>query len=122
MQYDGDGYGDDDGDGDGGGEVEAFRQVGWLRQHQRFNRLRAFYRSELPQTQSFPSAQSFPWETLLLPKRGSLKRGSLKQALKQARKQALRQALKRVLKRVLIDSIHSVYSTSETCQPIVKTG
>jgi len=26
----------------------------------------------LPQTQSFPSAKSFPWKTLLLPKRSSL--------------------------------------------------
>jgi len=54
--------------------LEALRRVDWLRQrqHQSFHRLRA------SQTQSFPSAKSFPWKTLYLPKRGSLKRGSLK--------------------------------------------
>jgi len=54
---------------------EALRQVGWLcqRHRQSFHRLRAFYWPKLPQTQSFPSAQSFPWKTLLLPKCNSLK-------------------------------------------------
>jgi hypothetical protein len=54
--------------------IIVLRQVGWLRQrqHQSFHRLRAL------QTQSFPLAKSFPWKTLYLPKRGSLKRGSLK--------------------------------------------
>jgi hypothetical protein len=122
MQYDRDGYGDDGGDGAGGGDVEAFRQVGWhvnvnaltdleLSIGQSFHKLRVFY---LPKASCGKRYTS--------PKRGSLKRGSLKHALKQARKQALRRALKRALKRILIDSIHSVYSTSDTCQPIVKTG
>jgi len=79
---------------------EALRQVGWLRQcqHRSFHRLRAFYQPKLPQTQSFPSAKSFPWKTLLLPKHGSLKHGSLKQAIKRAIQQAIKQALKQSLK------------------------
>ena len=48
---------------------KALTQVGWLRQcqYQSFNRLKAFYWPKLPETQSFPSAQSFPCRTLLLP-------------------------------------------------------
>jgi len=56
---------------------KALSQVGWLRQRQcqSFNRLNAFYWPKLPQTQS-SIGPKIPVETLLLPKRGFLKRGS----------------------------------------------
>jgi hypothetical protein len=56
---------------------KALSQVGWLRQRQcqSFNRLKAFYWLKLPQTQS-SIGPKIPVETLLLPKRGFLKRGS----------------------------------------------
>jgi hypothetical protein len=61
--------------------------------------------SKLPQTQSFPSAKSFPWKTLLLPKRGSLK-------------QALKQALKhqRALKQTLSDNVQYRYNSEDSRQ------
>jgi biopolymer transport protein ExbB/TolQ len=76
----------------------ALSQVGWLRQRQRqsFNRLKAFYRPKLPQTQSFHTAKSFPWKTLHLPKRGFVKLGTLEQAPKQAIKQAVKQLSSRL--------------------------
>jgi len=79
---------------------EVLRQVGWLhqRQHQSFYRLRVFYEPKLPHTQSFPSAQSFPWKTLL-----HLNCGSLKSALKQA--------LKRVLKQTLSNNVQYRYNS-----------
>jgi len=56
---------------------KALSQVGWLRQRQcqSFNRLKAFYWQKLPQTQG-SIGPKIPVETLLLPKRGFLKRGS----------------------------------------------
>jgi len=64
---------DSDSDGDGDGNVngnvngdgpEALRQVGWLHQRQRqsFHWVRAFYWPKIPQTKSFPPAQSFRWK------------------------------------------------------------
>jgi len=56
---------------------KALTQVSWLRQRQcqSFNRLKAFYWPKLLQTQS-SMGPKIPVETLLQPKRGSLKRGS----------------------------------------------
>jgi len=101
---------------------EEIGQVDWLRQrqHQSFHRLRAFYWPKLPQTESFPSTKSFPWKTLLHPKLGSLKRGSLKQALKQAIKQAVKQDLKQALKcqrafkRTFSNSVYNTGITAKT--------
>jgi hypothetical protein len=73
---------------------KALSQVGWLcqRQCQSFNRLNAFYWPKLPQTQS-SIGPKIPVETLLLPKRGFLKRGS-----EAGSQSALKPALKRPLK------------------------
>jgi hypothetical protein len=63
----------------------ALKQVGWLHHHshQSFHRFRGFYQPMLPQTQSLPSAKSFPWKTLLRSRCSSLKL-AIKQALKHA--------------------------------------
>jgi len=55
---------------------KALSQVGWLRQRQcqSFNRLIAFYWPMLPQTQSSIGPKILV-KTLLLPKRGFIKRG-----------------------------------------------
>jgi len=91
---------------------KALSQVGCQRQRQSFNRVKAFYWQKLPQTQSFHTAKSFPWKSLLLPRRGSLKGGSLKQVLKQAIKQALKH--QRALKRTRSDCVYSTGITAKT--------
>jgi hypothetical protein len=60
-----------------------------------------------------PSAIGFQWwKTLLLPKRGSLKK-ALKQAFKEASKQVLKQALKQALKRTISDGVQYQYSSDD---------